>query len=118
LGLFVCFQQTANDFAQLSQAKLLMPVLAIGGERANGDALGQQVKVVASDATVVVLKNTGHWVLEENPRATTDALIKVSITGRMPMPLRSAPARPRHTESLVLHKYSMTEEESNDKEAN
>jgi pimeloyl-ACP methyl ester carboxylesterase len=24
----------------------------------------------------VVLKDTGHWVLEENPKETTDALVK------------------------------------------
>ena len=52
-----------------------MPVLAIGGEKANGDVLGQQAHAVASDAKVVILKNTGHWVLEENPKETTDALI-------------------------------------------
>jgi pimeloyl-ACP methyl ester carboxylesterase len=52
-----------------------MPALAIGGEKAFGELLGQQLKVVASDAKVVVLKNTGHWVLEENPKGTTDALI-------------------------------------------
>jgi pimeloyl-ACP methyl ester carboxylesterase len=34
------------------------------------------MKIVASDATVIVLKNTGHWVLEERPKETTDALIK------------------------------------------
>jgi pimeloyl-ACP methyl ester carboxylesterase len=72
---FVSFIQAAKDFSQLSQTKLTMPVLAIGGEKANGDVLGQQMKVVASDATVVVLKNTGHWVLEENPKGTTDALM-------------------------------------------
>jgi len=53
-----------------------MPVLAIGGDKANGEVLGQQMKIVATDATVVVLKNTGHWVLEENPTETTDALMK------------------------------------------
>jgi len=26
--------------------------------------------------TVVVLKDTGHWILEENPTGTTDALLK------------------------------------------
>jgi hypothetical protein len=41
----------------------------------HGEALGQQIKVVASDATVVILKNTRRWVLEENPKRTTDALI-------------------------------------------
>jgi len=53
-----------------------MPVLAIGGEKADGVVLGNQMKIVATDATVVVLKNTGHWVLEENPKETTDALMK------------------------------------------
>jgi pimeloyl-ACP methyl ester carboxylesterase len=73
---FVSFQQAAKDFAELSKTKLAMPVLAIGGEKANGTLLGQQVKIVASDATMVVLKDTGHWVLEEQPKQTTDALLK------------------------------------------
>jgi len=72
---FVSFGQAAKDFAQLSQTKLSMPSLAIGGEQANGELLGQQMRAVASEAKVVVLKNTGHWVLEENPKETTDALI-------------------------------------------
>jgi pimeloyl-ACP methyl ester carboxylesterase len=33
------------------------------------------MKIVASDATMVVLKDTGHWVLEEKPKETTAALI-------------------------------------------
>src|SRR6266481_2259838 len=73
---FVSFPQAAKDFAQLSQAKLTMPVLAIGGEKSLGEVLGQQMKLVASDVTVVVLKDAGHWVLEEQPKATTDALVK------------------------------------------
>ena len=73
---FVSFQQAAQDFAQLSQNKLTFPVLVIGGEKANGDVLGRQAKLVASDVTVVVLKDTGHWVLEERPKETTDALVR------------------------------------------
>jgi len=73
---FVSFQKAALDFALLAKTKLTMPVLAIGGEKANGQALGEQVKLVASDVTIVVLKNTGHWVLEERPQETTDALVK------------------------------------------
>ncbi len=73
---FVSFQQAAKDFAQLSQTKLTMPVLVIGGEKALGNALAQQMKLVASDVTVVVLKNTGHWVLEESPKETSEALQK------------------------------------------
>jgi pimeloyl-ACP methyl ester carboxylesterase len=72
---FVSFPQAAKDFVELSQTKLTMPVLAIGGEKSLGEVLGQQMKLVASDVTVVVLQNTGHWVLEENPKDTTDALV-------------------------------------------
>jgi pimeloyl-ACP methyl ester carboxylesterase len=53
-----------------------LPVLAIGGEKANGVLLGDQMKLVSTDATVVVLKNTGHWLMEENNKETTDALVK------------------------------------------
>jgi pimeloyl-ACP methyl ester carboxylesterase len=73
---FVSFQQAAKDFAQLSQTKLTMPVLVIGGEKALGEPLAQQMKLVASNVTVVVLKDTGHWVLEERPKETTEALQK------------------------------------------
>jgi pimeloyl-ACP methyl ester carboxylesterase len=53
-----------------------MPVLVIGGEKALGEVLAQQMKLVASDVTAVVLKDTGHWVLEENPKETTGALVR------------------------------------------
>ena len=73
---FVSFQQAAKDFAELSKTKLTMPVLAIGGEKANGTVLGEQMKLVATNATMVVLKDCGHWVLEEKPKETTEALVK------------------------------------------
>ena len=64
------------DFAELAKTKLTFPVLSIGGEKANGDALGAQVKLIASDVTVVVLKDTGHWILEERPDETIAALVR------------------------------------------
>src|SRR5579862_8724820 len=72
---FVSFQQAAKDFAQLSQTKLTIPVLTIGGDKSLGEALGQQARLVATNVTVVVLKNAGHWVLEEQPKETSDALL-------------------------------------------
>jgi pimeloyl-ACP methyl ester carboxylesterase len=53
-----------------------MPVLAIGGEKANGTVLGEQMKIVATDATMVVLRDCGHWVMEEKPKETIEALVK------------------------------------------
>jgi pimeloyl-ACP methyl ester carboxylesterase len=73
---FAAWPQTAKDFAQVAQTKLAIPVLAIGGEKSLGEVLGQQMKLVATDVTVVVLKDTGHWVMEERPKETIDALMK------------------------------------------
>ena len=73
---FVSWPQTAKDFAELSRTKLTMPVLSIGGEKSLGKELGLQMKLVATDVTVVVLPDTGHWILEERPKETTGALVK------------------------------------------
>jgi pimeloyl-ACP methyl ester carboxylesterase len=73
---FQSFPQTAKDFEQLSQNKLTMPVLSIGGEKSLGDVLAKQTKLVGVNVTTVVLKNAGHWILEESPKETTDALVK------------------------------------------
>lgn len=72
---FVSFQQAALNFAEFVRTKLPMPVLAIGGEKANGEALGRQMKLAASDVTVIILKDTGHWLMEERPRETSEALL-------------------------------------------
>ncbi len=71
---FESFPKTANDFVTLSKTKLPMPVLSIGGDKSLGEALGAQAKLVATDVTVVVIKNSGHWVLEEQPGDTIAAL--------------------------------------------
>jgi pimeloyl-ACP methyl ester carboxylesterase len=72
---FVSFPKAAADFAQLSRTKLTMPVLVIGGEKALGAVLGRQLKLVATDVQIIVLKDTGHWLMEENPKATREALL-------------------------------------------
>jgi pimeloyl-ACP methyl ester carboxylesterase len=73
---FVSFQQAAKDFAELSRTKLTMPVLSIGGDKSLGVALGEQVKIAATNATVIVLKDTGHWLMEERPKETAEAVEK------------------------------------------
>ena len=73
---FAAWPRTAKDFAQLAQTQLTTPVLSIAGEKASAGVLGPQMKLVASDVTEVVLKDTGHWVLEERSKDTTEALLK------------------------------------------
>src|SRR5437667_149785 len=65
---FASWPQLAKDFAQLSQTKLRMPVLSIGGEESLGNELGAQMKLVADNVTVIVFPNTGHWSLEEQSK--------------------------------------------------
>jgi pimeloyl-ACP methyl ester carboxylesterase len=72
---FAAWPDTAGDFAQLAQTKLTMPVLSIAGEKASAAILSPQMKLVASDVTVIELKDTGHWLMEERPKETMDALI-------------------------------------------
>jgi len=73
---FVSFPKTARDFAELSRRPLTIPVQVIGGGKAFGETLGRQAKAVASDVTLVVLENTGHWVLEERRAETIEALAR------------------------------------------
>jgi pimeloyl-ACP methyl ester carboxylesterase len=73
---FVSFPKGARDFGELSQTKLTMPVLVIAGEKAGGTVLARQMEIVAPEVTAVLLKDTGHWVMEERPKETMDALIK------------------------------------------
>src|SRR2546426_3102632 len=72
---FASWPQLATEFAPLSKTKLKMPVLSIGGEKSLGNQLGAQMKLVADNVTVIVLQNAGHWILEEKPKETTDALL-------------------------------------------
>src|SRR6267378_2661998 len=90
---FVSFQQAATDFAQFSRTKLSMPALSIGGEKANGAALATQIKLVATNATSVILPNTGHWVMEENPSGATNAVTRFlgASTSALPQ-MRMTPA--------------------------
>jgi pimeloyl-ACP methyl ester carboxylesterase len=71
---FANFPLTATDLASLGKTTVTMPVLVISGERAAGDGLAEQARLVAKDVTSIVLKNTGHWVLDERPNEVIDAL--------------------------------------------
>jgi pimeloyl-ACP methyl ester carboxylesterase len=71
---FQNFPLTARDLAALGKTKLTMPVMVISGEKAGGNGLGEQLKLVAGNVTPIVLKNTGHWVIDERPTEVLQAL--------------------------------------------
>lgn len=73
---FAAFPKTATDFAALAKTRLNIPVLSVGGDKSLGVALGEQAKLIAPNASAITLKNTGHWLMEENPNETMPALTR------------------------------------------
>jgi pimeloyl-ACP methyl ester carboxylesterase len=65
--VFRAFELDAPDFAELARNKLKMPMLVLTGEKASGEFLIQQGRLVADDVEGVVIKAAGHWLMEEAP---------------------------------------------------
>jgi len=57
--------QDAKDFAELARTKLTMPMLVLTGEKASGEFLIQQGRLVADNVDGVVVKGSGHWLMDE-----------------------------------------------------
>jgi pimeloyl-ACP methyl ester carboxylesterase len=69
---FAAFGQDAFDSkAYLAKGKLSMPILAIGGEAAFGTMMATVMCFVAADVQEAIVPDSGHWIMEENPAATT-----------------------------------------------
>lgn len=62
---FKAFPQDAKDFEALSKTKLTMPMLVLTGEKASGTFLIDQARLVATDVQGVIIKGSGHWLMEE-----------------------------------------------------
>ena len=71
---FAAFTQDAIDNKVFAKSKLGMPVLAIGADKSFGTAQADVLRFVASDVTGQVIANSGHWLMEEQPAATTAAI--------------------------------------------
>jgi hypothetical protein len=65
--LFKNFEQDAKDFAGFSATKLDMPFLVVTGEKASGTVLIDQTKLVANNVKGIIVKGSGHWLMEEAP---------------------------------------------------
>jgi pimeloyl-ACP methyl ester carboxylesterase len=63
--VFRAFEQDAKDFAQFAETRLTMPMLVLAGEKASGNFLIEQGRLVDSDVQGVVIKGSGHWLMEE-----------------------------------------------------
>ncbi len=70
------FEQDAKDFAQLSATPLPMPVLVLTGEKASGNFLIEQARLVATNVQGQIVNGSGHWLMEEAPQAVIPAILK------------------------------------------
>jgi pimeloyl-ACP methyl ester carboxylesterase len=74
---FGAFTQDAADNKALLAAggKLTMPVLAVGAEKSFNTAMAEEVRFAATNVTEGIVPASGHWVMEENPAATTKLVL-------------------------------------------
>ncbi len=67
--------QDVKDNAELATKKLRMPVLALGGEFADGDNILASVQQVAEDVRGGTVERAGHFIPEERP----DRLVELML---------------------------------------
>jgi pimeloyl-ACP methyl ester carboxylesterase len=73
---FKSFEQDAADFAALGKTQLSMPVLVLAGEKASGNFLIEQTRLVAKNVQGQVIAGSGHWLMEEAPAQTIPAIVR------------------------------------------
>src|SRR6266550_311767 len=76
-GQFAAFSQDAEDNKALlaKVGPLQMPVLAIGGDHSYGLGLARELSGVASNVRGEAIVNSGHWIMEEQPRQAIDLIV-------------------------------------------
>ncbi len=73
--VFHAFEQDAKDFSEFAQTKLTMPMLVLAGEKASGNFLIDQGRLVDTNVEGVVIKGSGHWLMEEAPAQVIPQLV-------------------------------------------
>ena len=67
MEVFRNFDQDAKDNAEFAKTKLQMRMLVLGGEKSGGEFLISQGKLVATGVEGVLVKGSGHWLIDEAP---------------------------------------------------
>jgi pimeloyl-ACP methyl ester carboxylesterase len=75
MEVFRNFDQDAKDNAEFSKTRLTMPMLVLGGEKSGGEFLISQGRLVASNVEGVIIKGSGHWLVDEAPGQAIPALV-------------------------------------------
>jgi pimeloyl-ACP methyl ester carboxylesterase len=78
---FRSIRQDVRDNIASMATKLTMPVLAVGGEKSFGSNEAIVMRNAAVDVAELVIPNSGHWLMEEEPTATI-AAIRAFLTSK------------------------------------
>jgi pimeloyl-ACP methyl ester carboxylesterase len=73
--VFRAFEQDARDFAAFAKTRLTMPMLVLTGEKASGEFLIGQGRLVDDNVEGVVIKGSGHWLMDEAPDRVIPRLV-------------------------------------------
>jgi pimeloyl-ACP methyl ester carboxylesterase len=73
---FRAFEKDAEEFARFAQKPLPMPMLVLTGEKASGEFLIEQGRLVATNVQGVVIRGSGHWLMEEAPEQVIPKLVE------------------------------------------
>src|SRR5467141_5330041 len=73
---FLSIPKDAEDNKVSMTTKLTMPVLAIGGAKSFGANVAIVMRNAADNVTEVMIANSGHWLMDEQPTATIAAVHK------------------------------------------
>lgn len=76
LGYYRTGSDDLGDVRALVADQVAAPVLALGGRFAFGSAVADGVRLFAKDVTGVVLEDSGHYPLEQEPEAAGRAVIE------------------------------------------
>src|SRR5467141_175282 len=76
MEVFRAFPRDAEDFAGFSKTRMQMPVLVLSGEKAGGPFLIEQGKMVAANVEGVLVRDRGHWLMEEAPDQVIPKLVE------------------------------------------
>ncbi len=73
---FAAFDQDAIDNRAwlAAHGKLTMPVLALGGDKSFGLTEAEVMRAAATNVQAGVIPDSGHWIMDENPKATVAAV--------------------------------------------
>jgi pimeloyl-ACP methyl ester carboxylesterase len=76
MEVFRAFPRDAEDFAGFAKTKLSMPLLVLSGEKAGGPFLIEQGRMVADNVEGVLVRDRGHWLMEEAPGEVIPKLVE------------------------------------------